>query len=222
MKYSGILVGSALSLLTLSCSNNESADRTKESKAGPDILAANLDTTVNPAQDFFEYANGGWIKANPIPDEHKSWGIAYLVQEDLYSRLKLINEQAANKAENATEKKIAAFWKSGMDTVAIAKQGIEQLQPEMQLIDNIKTKEDVLHVIAILNTKGITPLFSGGVGQDDMNSEKMAFYVHQGGLGLPNRDYYFNTDERTKKDQGCLSCTHRDHAGPCRHNRRQK
>lgn len=200
MKYSGMLICSALSLLAISCNNDKTSGGTaKETKASPDILAANLDTTVNPAQDFFDYANGGWIKTNPIPDEQKSWGIAYLVQEDLYNRLKTINEQATVKAENATAKKIAAFWKSGMDTVAIQKQGIEQLQPEMQLIDNIKTKEDVLQVIAALNKKGITPLFNGYVAQDDMNSEKMAFNLHQGGLGLPNRDYYFNTDERTQK-----------------------
>ncbi|PSK91024.1 M13 family metallopeptidase [Taibaiella chishuiensis] len=199
MKYSGILVGSALSLLAWSCGNNTSEGGQKGTAAGPDILAANLDTTVNPAQDFFDYANGGWIKSNPIPDEQKSWGIAYLVQEDLYNRLKTINEQALKQADNAIAKKIAAFWSSGMDTVALKQQGVEQLQPEMQLIDNIKTKEDVLNVIAQLNRKGFSPLFNGYVAQDDMNSEKMAFNLHQGGLGLPNRDYYFNTDERTRK-----------------------
>lgn len=191
-----VVCGSAV-LLTAACnSHNEQADVNK--KTG-DILKANLDTTVNPANDFFDYANGGWIKNNPIPDEQKSWGIAYLVQEDLYNRLKTINEQAVAKADNTIAKKIAAFWKSGMDSAVVNKQGITAIQPELQAIDQIKTKEDVLAMVARLNKMGIGVMFGNYVGQDDMNSEKMAFMLAQGGIGLPNRDYYFNADERTKK-----------------------
>lgn len=195
-KHLPLLCG-AIALVLASC-NNKSTDTTGNIPKG-DILKANLDTTVNPANDFFEYANGGWIKNNPIPDEQKSWGIAYLVQEDLYGRLRTINEDAVKNPSGAIAQKIAAFWKSGMDSVAINKQGLMALKPELQMIDNIKTKEDVLRVVAELNKKGINSMFSSYIGQDDMNSDKMALVLSQGGLGLPNRDYYFNTDERTKK-----------------------
>ncbi|WP_118976281.1 M13 family metallopeptidase [Taibaiella koreensis] len=191
-----VACGSALLFAAACNSHHDEADVNK--KTG-DILKANLDTTVNPVNDFFDYANGGWIKTHPIPDEQKSWGIAYLVQEDLYNRLKTINEQAVAKADNATAKKIAAFWKSGMDSACINKQGMTAIQPELQLIDQIKSKEDVLAVAAKLNVMGIGVMFGNYVGQDDMNSEKMAMMLVQGGLGLPNRDYYFNMDDRTKK-----------------------
>lgn len=191
-----VVCGSAV-LLAAACGNNKEEAGT--SKKTGDILKENLDTTVSPVTDFFDYANGGWIKTHAIPDEEKSWGIAYLVQEDLYNRLKTINEQAVAKPDNAIAKKIAAFWKSGMDSAGVNKQGIAAIQPELQLIDNIKTKEDVLSVVAQMNKMGIGPMFGCYIGQDDMNSEKMAFMLVQGGLGLPNRDYYFNTDERTKK-----------------------
>jgi len=171
----------------------------KAESAGGDILRANLDTTVNPANDFFDYANGGWIRNNPIPDEQKSWGIAYLVQEDLYERLKSINEQAVARPEGATAGKIAAFWKSGMDSAAINKQALTALKPELDKINAIQTKEQVLQAAAALKMIGVSTLFSSYVAQDDMNSEKMAFILAQGGLGLPNRDYYFNTDERTTR-----------------------
>jgi len=166
---------------------------------GPDILAAHLDTTISPATDFFSYANGGWIKANPIPDEYSSWGIAYLVQEDLYKRLETINKKAAEKPEGSTAKKIAAFWKSGMDTNAINKDGIAPLKALLTAIDGISDQAGLLDMAAMLNKKGVNVMMGTYVGQDAMNSEKMTFYLSQGGLGLPNRDYYFNTDERTAK-----------------------
>lgn len=178
-----------------SCTNNQ--DKNNEEKK--DILVSNMDTTVNPANDFFDFANGRWLKNNPIPDDQKSWGIAHLVDEDLYERKRIINEDALKSPKDATSRKIAHFWKSGMDTVAINKNGMEPLRPELNEIDAIQTKADVLKVVADLQKKGVGVMFSDGVAQDEMNSEKMVFNVGQGGLGLPNRDYYFNNDERTKK-----------------------
>lgn len=164
-----------------------------------DVLATHLDTTISPATDFFSYANGGWIKANPIPDEYSSWGIAYLVREDLYQRLKTINEKAVENPENGISKKIAAFWKSGMDTNSINRAGIAPLKDLLAAIDAANDQAGLLDVSAMLHKKGVETMFSTYVGQDAMNSEKMTFYLSQGGLGLPNRDYYFNTDERTVK-----------------------
>lgn len=177
------------------CSDNKNQDL-KEQK---DMLVSNMDTTVNPADDFFDFANGRWLKNNPIPDDQKSWGIAYLVDEDLYERKRVINEEAIKNPKDATSKQIANFWKSGMDTAAINKSGIAALKPELDAINAIQTKADVLKVVAGLKKKGVEAMFSEGVAQDEMNSDKMVFNLGQGGLGLPNRDYYFNNDDRTKK-----------------------
>ena len=167
----------------------------------PDLLAANIDSSIKPGDDFFEYANGGWIKHNPLPASESEWGIGNLVQDEIYARLKKINENAiASKNEDGTiSQKIADFWQTAMDTVALDKAGISPLQPDLDKINSIQNTTDLLCTAAALDQKGVGVLFSNYVSQDDKNSEMMAYKLDQGGLGMPNRDYYFNTDERTEK-----------------------
>lgn len=162
-----------------------------------DILANNIDKSISPKEDFFMYANGTWIKNNPIPAEESSWGLAYLVQEELYERLKIVNEKALKSPNDATQKKIADFWTSGMDTVEIEVQGLIPLKPYLLLIEKVKDTKSIIEVAIELKAIGVGCLFDDVVYQDDKNSELMAYYLWQGGLGLPNRDYYFNTDNRT-------------------------
>lgn len=190
-KFIGLI---AVVVLLASCKDTVN----KETKA--DILLANIDTTVSPAEDFFQYANGGWIKNNPIPDDETGWGIAYLVQDELYARLLHINEEAVkNKNASGTDKQIADFWRTAMDTAVIEQQGIEPLRAELNTIAALQTTKDVMHQTAAMHQYGVGVFFGEGVGQDAMNSEVMSYTLWQGGLGLPNRDYYFNTDERTVK-----------------------
>lgn len=177
---------------------NNAGDKSGGQKT--DILVANMDTTVNPADDFFDYANGGWLKKNPIPADETGWGIAQLVNKELYERKLKINEDAAaKKGATGTEQQIGDFWKAGMDTVNIEKQGITPLKPELDKINAAATPADIMAVAAHLHKMGVGVFFSEGVGQDEKNSEMMSYQLYQGGLGLPNRDYYFNTDERTTK-----------------------
>jgi len=105
----------ALSLvIAFACNTNKSVEK-------KDILASDLDTTVNPADDFFDYANGGWIKKNPIPAEESSWGIGNLVVEENLKRLREISAEAAkaNVAAGSTQQKIGDFWSTAMDTTKI-------------------------------------------------------------------------------------------------------
>lgn len=172
----------------------------KQETAKQDILKANLDTTVKPTDDFFEYAEGGWLKHNPIPGDETSWGIGQLVQKELYDRLKKINDDAvAKNAKTGTDQKVGDFWYSGMDTADIEKQGIEPLRDELNKINAIQTPKDVMTQAAHMHTYGVDVFYSEGASQDEKQSDVMAYYMNQGGLGLPNRDYYFNTDERTTK-----------------------
>ena len=168
-------------------------------KKNIDILRANADTVVSPGQDFFQYANGTWLKNNPIPASESIWSISNLVQEETYVRLKEIsvNAAAASDSKKGTAlQKIGDFYASAMDTLAIEKNGIKPLQPELDRINAITSVKSLLAEVA--NLSAITDAFFGlYVGQDSKNSGKMALYVYQAGIGLPDRDYYFNTDART-------------------------
>ena len=115
-----------------------------------DFLASDLDTSVSPGNDFFMYANGGWIKQNPIPADQSSWGVGELVQDDIYDRLKKINEQSiAEKAANGSiAQKIGDFWYSGMDSAAAEKQGWQPLQEDLATIQKIQSVEQLLEVVA--------------------------------------------------------------------------
>lgn len=187
------LVPALLICSLASCSEKKAA---KDNK--PDILASNIDTTVFPYDDFFEFANGQWLKNNPIPGEETSWGIAHLVNEELYNRKLTINIDAVKKSnKTANEKQIADFWTAAMDSSKIEKDGLKPLEEHLKLINSIQNAGDVMRVAGQLHTIGANVFFSEGVAQDAMNSEVMSYQLFQGGLGLPNRDYYFNNDTRT-------------------------
>ena len=181
----------------VSCNNAGKKSATNK----PDVVAANIDTTVSPGEDFFLYANGGWIKRTPIPGAESGWGIGNMVQDEIYGRLKKISEDAAkeNASAGTVSQKIGDFWKSGMDSAAIDKAGLSPLQSEIKQIDAVTNTEQLMTVGADFQKKSINCFFGDYVAQDDKNSEVMAFQMGQGGIGMPNRDYYFNTDERTVK-----------------------
>ncbi len=122
------------------------------------------------------------------------------MQEEIYQRLLKVNQDAAgaNASQGTITQKIGDFWFSGMDSNDIEKNGLGSLKGDLDAIAHIHTVDDIINVTAEFHNKGIRVLFSDGVAQDDKNSSQMIYVLTQGGLGLPNRDYYFKTDERTK------------------------
>jgi len=191
MRFPSLLVAAAALAVASSCNTKVRSSSTKK-----DFLAGNLDTTTSPAQDFFQYANGGWIKKNPIPNDQAAWGIGNLVNEENLNRLKSINEKAAaaNAAKGTADQKIGDFWKTAMDSTKIEQLGMKPLQPWFDKINAITDVKSLVTTVAELKKIGSSTLFSDFVAQDDKNSEVMAYKLWQGGLGLPERDYYFNTD----------------------------
>jgi len=209
-KKNAIIAYSGLALLfgtvITSCNHKNS----ETSYAANDPVFKNMDTTVNPGSDFFKYANGGWIKKNPIPAAYSSWGIGNLVQEDIREKLKKINEDALkeNAAKGTNSQKIADFYFTGMDTAGIENRGISDLKAELDRIEQIKDVTGVLDIAAYLTTNGIDNMIGLSVGQDEKNSEKIMLHLGQTGIGMPNRDYYFNTDTRTKNIRNDYAAKH--------------
>jgi putative endopeptidase len=179
--------------IIFSCNNK------KDTITKPDVLTSDLDTLIKPADDFFEYANGGWLKRNPIPGEESGWGIGYVVDEENQKRLKDISDSVSkNPGKKGTASQmIGDFWSAAMDSTAIEKGGTSKLQPWFDKINSITDINSFLNVVMELNNIGVETLFSNGVGQDDKNSELESYKLSQGGLGLPERDYYFKTDSST-------------------------
>ena len=166
----------------------------------PDVVADNIDTLINPSTDFFDFANGGWIKKNPIPAEQSSWGIGNLVIEENLKRLRSISEAAATQQskKGSNQQIIGDFWKTAMDSVLIEKQGLTTIQPLLNSIKAIQNTQQLLQTVAELKIAGSSTMFSDYVEQDAKNSMVMAYQLYQGGLGLPDREYYFKNDSTTQ------------------------
>ncbi len=164
--------------------------------AEADFLAANVDRKADPAKDFFQYANGGWLKRNPIPASESSWGVGNVVQEQLYVNLRKINEDAAASAQTpgSDQQKIGDFWSTAMDTAKAEQRGLQPLDAELARIGAIKTSQQALDAAFALQEMRVGALFSVSVYQDEKASTEMALHMSQGGLGLPERDFYFNAD----------------------------
>ena len=195
MQFKNILIISFFSaFLLVSCNKKELQFE--------DPLITNRDTTVSPSEDFFHYANGGWFKKHPIPNSESSNGIFRMIGDTINAQIKDICEKSSKNTEAAkgsNEQKIGDFYASGMDTLSIEKLGLKPLLSEFNRIDAINDIPSLMNTIGYLHTIGASPAFSFYVSQDDKISSKHALFFGQGGLGLGERDYYFNTDEQTIK-----------------------
>ncbi len=175
--------------------------KSNENKKGVGINLADLDTTVTPSKDFFQYANGGWMKANQIPGDQVRWGSFSILQEGNKKNLREIAENASKKIElqkGSAEQLVSDFYFSAMDTASIEKQGTTPIKDEMNNIDKITDMKGVLTMVANMQMWNANPMFNFGAGQDPKNSEVVVPQIYQGGLSLPDRDYYLKTDSRSQ------------------------
>jgi len=159
-----------------------------------------MDTTVAPQDDFYQFACGTWLKENPIPEEESRWGSFNEIDEKNNSTLNTILETSEqNPGEKGSASQlIGDFYATYMDTIKRNELGAAPLMPFMDEIDLIASKEDLTKELAQLHNVGIDPLFGVYVEQDAKINDKYIVHISQGGLGLPNRDYYFNEDDRSK------------------------
>lgn len=189
IKFGGILL---ISLFLLATCSQKTRD------TGFDLN--NMDTTVKPGDNFFRYVNGTWLKNTKIPADKSRWGSFIELREDNRKKIKALMEEA-QKQDNEPGRplqKIGDFYATGMDTNKINAQGYDPIKADLKSIDQIRTAEDLQSQIAELHKKSIAPLFGFGGSTDLENSKMIIPWLVQGGLGLPDKDYYLDQKGRTK------------------------
>lgn len=172
------------------------------SKTEPAFDVSNMDKSVKPSEDFYTYANGGWLKKNPIPAEESRWGsFNVLLEKNNAALKKLVEAAAANKGGAAPleEKKVGDYYASGMDEKAIDAAGAKPLAEEFEKIEAVTDREGLLKAIARLHLLGVNAFYGFTSGQDDKNSTMVISQAYQGGLGMPDRDYYLKEEEASQK-----------------------
>ncbi|MGC1311513.1 MAG: M13 family metallopeptidase [Candidatus Acidiferrum sp.] len=166
------------------------------------IDLADLDRACKPCDDFFQFANGGWLKKNPIPPDYSEWGSFVTLADKNQQALHTILEAAAANTSapvGSNEQKIGDFYASCMDTTAIAAQGRQALEPSLAAIEAVHDITGLTEEGARLQAEGAGVLFNFGSDQDFKDSSKVIGEANQGGLGLPDRDYYTREDDKSKK-----------------------
>lgn len=183
----------AVAIATTACTT---AEKPMESK----IDLANLNTQANPGSDFYEYATGGWRKNHPLTDEYARYGQFDALGENNRLQLQqLVLEQASgNNAPGSNAQKIGDLYNLAMDSTRRNELGSAPIEPMLQQIASMKENSEVLPLSAELMRAGISGFFYTGVGADMMESENNLLGLYQGGLSLPEKEYYFDTDEATE------------------------
>ena len=183
-----VFICTALALTLGACTTKESM----ESR-----LLSNMDTTQNAGTDFFEYATGGWRKANPLTDEYARYGQFDALREKSREQLKeLVLEQAQKESEfGSNAQKVGDLYNMVMDSTTRNAQGVAPVKSLMDEIAAIKDRKEIVPLMAKNYRKGISSIFSTGIGTDIMNSNANQLGLYQGGISMPEKEYYSDNDE---------------------------
>jgi len=161
----------------------------------------NLDRSARPQDDFFRYANGGWLKKNPIPHDESNWGSFYLLRKASDEALRNILEDSKRKkaAHGSNLRKVRDYYLSAMNEKKLNKEGAGPLHKFFDIIDNIKNSDDIVALSAYFRRIGVSSLWRIDANQDMKDRSIVVLYLEQGGLGLPDRDYYLKTDKKSEE-----------------------
>jgi endothelin-converting enzyme/putative endopeptidase len=167
----------------------------------PSLDVTSLDKSVDPCVDFYRYACGGWQRKNPIPSDQTSWSVYAKLYEDNLDFLHGILDQAATNPahRDVVTEEVGDFYAACMDDSLVEKRGLSAVQSHLDAISKVNSVQDLAELIARLQlVYGRTILFAASSAQDPDNSEQVIAQLDQGGLGLPDRDYYTKTDDKSK------------------------
>src|SRR5258708_1804443 len=160
-----------------------------------------LDPNIKPSDDFFRFVNGRWIAQNPIPPEESRWGSFTILRTEVEKQLRAIIDELAvaqDIAPGTIQQKVRDFYLTAMDVEKCNRLGVAPLSEMFASIDTIKDVDGLVRVVAHLQRSGVRIWWVPTVEQDEKNVDVMAFHIYQGGLGLPDRDYYLNDDEKSR------------------------
>src|ERR1035437_8823101 len=200
-----------LLLVTLSLGNAQTPSAQPSSEPAlpysPSLDVSSMDKSADPCVDLYHYSCGGWQKNNPIPPDQTSWSVYAKLYQDNLTFLRGMLEQAAqpNEPRDAVTQKIGDFYAACMDESAVEKRGLAAIQPELDAIAQVKSAKDLTPLVARLQftyfrySYTSSMLFSAGSVQDPDDSEHVIADVDQGGLGMPDRDYYTKDDAKSKE-----------------------
>lgn len=163
----------------------------------PAIELSNMDTTINPADDFYRYCNNNWLKNNPIPEENPYYDAFTEVSDRTKLQIKEIIDEAIhdnNAEQGSVTQKIRDFYNAGMDSVAINERGYSELLPYFEKIDQVSDKSQLAEVIGQLHDEGFKPFFTTGCIVDWKNADRYIMVAFQDGLSLPVPDLYFEEE----------------------------
>ncbi|MBO5916199.1 MAG: M13 family metallopeptidase, partial [Bacteroidales bacterium] len=159
-----------------------------------------LDESVDPKQDFYQYANGGWMEKNPLPAEYARFGSFDMLAANVQKQLKELVDTLSLQSheQGSAEQKIADLYRLKMDSLRLNQEGNAPIQPILKTIKALENKAQVIEMMAQLNQEGIWPFFAMYVSADDMNSSMNILHSYQAGIGMSDRDYYLKEDARSK------------------------
>ena len=195
-----LFVGMFAFIGLMACKEEAKNDSAEVEKI-PGIVLENMDDTVNPNEDFYNYVNGNWMKTNKIPEDQSRWGgfgvLRKSTRNDVLEIVKTAKE-LGTYAEGTDQKKALLLFESELDTVARKEAGLEPIKPLLSAIDNINSISDMQTIYA--KTLGVDAPFFGLTAFADLNDSSInAAYISQGNLGLPDRDYYVLKDDKSKE-----------------------
>ncbi len=163
--------------------------------------ARNIDRAVRPQDDFFQFAAGGWLKKNPIPKTESRWGSFYVLRDRSWKAIGAILQRiSTRRAKPGTElQKLRDFYRTAMDEEARERQGVRPLKKYLERIDAVSSPEDLFRVLGEMHQIGLYPFWTPFVDQDDKRSEDTILHLWQGGLILPDREYYLGRDKKSQE-----------------------
>jgi len=204
MKKKHIFAMTIICTLAAGCGEKATEVPKPEKEVVPAIVLSNMDTTINPAEDFFRYCNNNWLINNPIPEEYSTYGAFTEIDQHNEILIQDIIDEAskdANAAQGSMAQKIRDFYNAGMDSVAINERGYSELLPYFEKVNAMTDKAQLAELMGYLHSNGFGGFFNAGPSTDPKNADMVIMHLFQGGLSLPDRDYYFGDENQEMRDK---------------------